>query len=150
MLLQSKNAETQRILAETRSALTGHADENSRLILENDALREELDMLKASSVAAAAAESGKNNSSNVTLEDIETLELLLGETRAKLASALLRVDDLTLAKDFALRQLDYERMLRLSMEKERDAYSAAYEASLQHSEKWAKDKVKHQTLFSLR
>jgi hypothetical protein len=64
----------------------------------------------------------------------------VAEARSKLARALQNLDDLTLIKDFALKQLEQEKLTRIHVEKERDAYMAAYEASLTHFDKWSRSK----------
>lgn len=80
---------------------------------------------------------------HIELEDFRLLEFKLAETRSKLARTQQLNEDLHLAKEQALRELDQERLTRIHIEKERDAYSAAYEASLQHFERWTKAKVKN-------
>jgi hypothetical protein len=74
--------------------------------------------------------------SHRTEEEFRQVEFKLAETRSKLARSQQAFDDLVLAKDSALLELEKERMIRLHIEKERDAYSAAYEQSLNHFEKW--------------
>lgn len=66
------------------------------------------------------------------------LELLLAETRAKLQRAEAAYQDMAQIKDAALQELESERALRIHAEKERDAFSAAYEASLEHFERWTR------------
>jgi DNA repair exonuclease SbcCD ATPase subunit len=96
------------------------------------------------------------------------LELLLAEARARAANAEAALRDTVTIKDAALQELQKERLLRIHVgkrpslyefcanpsppllpipfwpfpwllaEKERDAYSAAYEASLQHFDKWSR------------
>ncbi len=83
-----------------------------------------------------------------TEEEFRQLEFKLAETRSKLARTQQAYDDLSLAKDSALIELEKERMIRLHVEKERDAYSAAYEQSLLHFEKWT-TKAKTKSKFSL-
>lgn len=91
------------------------------------------------------------------------LEHLLVEERRKVTQLETALRDMMLIKDSALLELERERGLRIHAgieliafgscvinihvwycihftEKERDAYSAAYEASLQHFEKWTKSK----------
>eukprot|EP01031_Cornospumella_fuschlensis_P034820 gene34820-42169_t len=74
-------------------------------------------------------------------EDFRLLEFKLAETRSKLARAQQVFEDCHLAKEQALRELEAERQRRIHVEKERDAYSAAYEASLQHFERWSRHKA---------
>lgn len=93
------------------------------------------------------------------------LEHLLAETRTKLLQTEAAYQDIITARDAMLHDLEQERSVRIHagkvyahpskicmylscslrlsvksvfVEKERDAYSAAYEASLQHFEKWTK------------
>jgi chromosome segregation ATPase len=80
--------------------------------------------------------------------EFRELEFKLAETRSKLARTQQAYDDLSLAKDSALIELEKERMIRLHVEKERDAYSAAYEQSLLHFEKWS-TKTKPTSKFAL-
>lgn len=51
-------------------------------------------------------------------------------------------DELRIAKDVAEKDLQREKHKRILAQKERDAYSAAYEASLRHFEKWSSAKLK--------
>lgn len=119
--------------------------ENERLKQEAAEMRQEkLQAQIAQRTAEAAAKSTEEEAANATArsgEDFEALEFKLAETRAKLARYQQNLEDLTLAKDFTVKELEKERMTRIHIEKERDAYSAAYEASLQHLNKWAKAKA---------
>mmetsp|Transcript_5104 Transcript_5104/g.8652 ORF Transcript_5104/g.8652 Transcript_5104/m.8652 type:complete len:208 (-) Transcript_5104:45-668(-) len=69
------------------------------------------------------------------------LEHLLAETRTKLLQMEASYQDILSTKEVILRELEQERAMRIHVEKERDAYSAAYEASLQHFDKWSKAKL---------
>lgn len=81
-----------------------------------------------------AAESGPSE------EAYRELEFKLAETRARMARFQQNLEDITLARDCTIKELERERLSRIHAEKERDAYSAAYESSLKHLDKWAKTK----------
>lgn len=133
--LQAKDKESRKEIVSSRVKISTLMDENLRLEAENELLKKEVELMreKESRVVSNQDESAR---------ELQDLEFMLGQTRAKFASALQKIDDLLLAKEFALQQLKYEQTLRLAMEKERDSYSAAYAAALEHSEKWGKGKVK--------
>jgi regulator of replication initiation timing len=101
-----------------------------------------------------------------TDNDYKALEYKFAETRSKLARIQQAQDDQLLAKEILEKEIDIERSKRLLAEKERlvpcllrlhlhghasdnltiiypcrDAYIAAYEASLKHFEKWSKTKI---------
>ncbi len=120
------------------------ANENKRIRLENASLLQQVQATTKTSLTTVCSPtkccSTTTSDSQRTCTDFEALELLLGETRSKLARSLQTLDDLSLAKDFAVRQLEQERLARVHVEKERDAYSAAYEASLIHFDKWSRAK----------
>ena len=65
------------------------------------------------------------------------LEFRLAETRSKFARSSQMLEDQMLANKNLERDLTYEIELRKHAEKERDAYMAAYEASIKHFEKFA-------------
>lgn len=71
---------------------------------------------------------------------VRDVEFKLAETRSKLARCQQANEDFAIGKEQLTRELDYERTLRKQAEKERDAYSSAYESCLRHLEKWAKAK----------
>lgn len=91
-----------------------------------------------SSTALVSTGNPRNNENGKqrTEEEFRQLEFKLAETRSKLARTQQAYEDLSLAKDSALIELEKERMIRIHAERERDAYSAAYEQSLLHFEKW--------------
>jgi uncharacterized coiled-coil protein SlyX len=116
------------------------------VIRENERLKQELNDVKNFNLdnqsSPPGVESGAQDGQNFRSEqEFQELEFKLAETRSKLARYQQNVEDLTLARDYTLKELDRERMTRIHIEKERDAYSAAYEASLEHLNKWAKAKV---------
>eukprot|EP01039_Chlorochromonas_danica_P001301 gene1301-1420_t len=122
--------------------------ENLALRCANDQLYHENQHLKLSlseyeKIHQSNGLSGGSATQHIELEDFRLLEFKLAETRSKLARTQQLNEDLHLAKEQALRELDQERLTRIHIEKERDAYSAAYEASLQHFERWTKAKVKN-------
>lgn len=69
--------------------------------------------------------------------DFDEVEFHLAETRSRLARTSAALDDRSIAIEGLERELDIERGVRMHVEKERDAYMAAYEASLRHFEMWA-------------
>ena len=73
--------------------------------------------------------------------ELKTLQTKNAELRARLTRMEKSYDDMCVAKDALVQELEHERMLRIHIEKERDAYSAAYEVSLQHFEKLTKSDV---------
>lgn len=107
---------------------------NEQLQRENERLLHRISDLEQNQLTNNLAQSTSNSHNN---EDFRHMEFKLAETRSKLARSQQAYDDLILAKDSALLELEKERMIRLHIEKERDAYSAAYEQSLLHFEKWA-------------
>ena len=54
---------------------------------------------------------------------------------------MISLQDQILAKDLLHKELEKERLIRQHIEKERDAFSAAYEASIRHFEKLSKLKI---------
>lgn len=69
-------------------------------------------------------------------ESFAQLEFKLAETRAKLARKEQACDDLLISKEDLARDLELERLKLSHVERERDAFSAAYETSLTHFDKW--------------
>ena len=65
------------------------------------------------------------------------LEFRLAEARSKFARSSQMLEDQVLTTKNLERDLSYEIELRKHAEKERDAYMAAYEASIKHFEKFA-------------
>lgn len=74
-------------------------------------------------------------------EKYKDLEFKLAEARSKLARAQQAQDDHLLARELAEKRLEQEKLGRSHAEKERDAYAAAYEASLKHFERWSEKKI---------
>lgn len=132
--LLSKTEEYDSKLLQLNHANIDLVSQNSRLALENSMLRLQLEEALCQQ-SSAARPSGQH-----TEKEYQEMEYRLAETRSKLARALQTFDDLSLAKDFAVKQLEQERLARVHVEKERDAYSAAYEASLTHFDKWSRSK----------
>jgi hypothetical protein len=69
--------------------------------------------------------------------DFNDVEMRLAETRSRLARSAQALDDQKIARECLEKELQMERKVRMHCEKERDAYMAAYEASLKHFEVWA-------------
>ncbi|KAJ1409266.1 hypothetical protein B484DRAFT_456115 [Ochromonadaceae sp. CCMP2298] len=98
---------------------------NKELVAENERLSE-------------GGGDSQHNSGNVSVcPSPRAMELLLSETRAKLAKLEMAHSETLRGQHDLQRELDREKWARVHAEKERDAYSAAYEASLQHFEKWS-------------
>lgn len=119
---------------EYNSQLISLTNTNVDLVSKNEKLTKENDELKAQLVALQKLKI--DTESNNTEERFRLVEFKLAETKSRLARTLQTFDDLTLAKDFALKELEQERLMRIHAEKERDAYCAAYEASLSHFDRW--------------
>jgi septal ring factor EnvC (AmiA/AmiB activator) len=88
----------------------------------------------------------RSTSETVLTEDLSEatkyneLEYKFAETRSQLARSQQTAEDLSLTRDLLEKELEQERRRREHAEKERDAYSSAYEASLKHFEKWSEKK----------
>lgn len=119
-------------------------------IRENERLRHYIEELESQQYRAASVKDLVNENrdddnflateSGPTEEAYRELEFKLAETRARMARFQQNLDDITLARDCTIKELERERLTRIHAEKERDAYSAAYESSLKHLDKWAKTK----------
>ena len=110
---------------------------NEELMRENSLLRKFRDDYGEEQKANAPTAVGKSDPD----ESFKDLEFRLAEARSKLARALQSQDDHLLAREMAEKRLDQEKLARSHAEKERDAYAAAYEASLKHFEKWSQRKI---------
>lgn len=119
--------------------------ENERLKQEVTDMRNERTTSQVLSTPGAAAPSSVPT---VSEQDYQALEFKLAETRAKLARFQQHFEDLTLAREVTVKELERERLLRLKAEKERDAYSAAYEMSLKKIDHWAQTKALAKRVFS--
>ena len=69
------------------------------------------------------------------------LEHKLSEYTSKLERVQKAYNDQLVAREIIEKELQREKHKRLLAEKERDAYSGAYEASLKHFERWSKSKL---------
>ena len=78
----------------------------------------------------------KNSSAIVPNTDVN-----LAEAIKKLNQMQKLCEDQTIAKDLAEKELAKEKQKRRLAQKERDSYSAAYEASLRHYDRWASHKL---------
>jgi len=130
LLARSEDYEVQ------QASMRDLARRNEELMRENAVLRrsrdESIEKQKASAEVAA----------NSDLEErFKDLEFKLAEARSKLARAQQSQDDHLLARELAEKRLEQEKLSRSHAEKERDAYAAAYEASLKHFEKWSQRRV---------
>jgi AmiR/NasT family two-component response regulator len=134
----------------TLTDLTSRNDELSR---ENMQLRSKIAADAAARTSSASQLSNSTASgASSTLESFplseddiaiqcRDLEYKLGEARSKLARTQQSLEDQILARELVEKELEKERLMRMHSEKERDAYSAAYEASLKHFERWSKTKL---------
>ena len=120
---------------------------NERLINESQSLRNQIIELKSS--AAVNSMISKDMSKLVTGTVVEKdefyadLEFKFAETRSELARMKEINDDLLAQLDNGANLLNEEKLRRIHSEKERDAYSSAYEASMVHFEKWVNDSRKN-------
>lgn len=136
-LLLSKTEEFDTQLCEMTIINNELKAQNKSLEIDNQRLRCQLDALKATAVTKCGiddpcAEAGTNADSGQSLKE------MLTDMQSKLSRSEQAYDDICVAKDAAIKEFERERMLRIHIEKERDAYSAAYEASLNHFEKWTR------------
>lgn len=122
--------------------------ENERLKQESSDVRNvlspETPLLHVSSTLLQAVTSAPRDTPPIGMiseEEYQALEFKLAETRAKLARYQQHFEDLSLAKENTVKELNKERSLRKRIEKERDAYSAAYEMSLKKIDHWAQTKA---------
>ena len=134
LMYQSDESENQmNIIQMNLNEITKRNDE---LSIENILLKEKLTVIY-------------NKSNNKTIEQQQTytaieyqqLEYKYAETRSKLARIEQAQDDHILAKEVIEKDLEIEKSRRILAEKERDAYIAAYEASLKHFEKFSRTKL---------
>ena len=130
LLARSEDFETQ------QSTLRELAARNEELQRENTLLKKFRDeYIEEQKVAAAAA-------ANSDLEErYKDLEFKLAEARSKLARAQQAQDDHLIAREASDKLLEREKQRSAHLEKERDAYAAAYEASLKHFERWSQKRV---------
>jgi hypothetical protein len=130
------------------SVIVGDAVSTASSQRENERLLQRIAELETLNSSKSVHPFEKQSSSLRSDGEFRELEFKLAETRSKLARTQQAYDDLSLAKDSALIELEKERMIRVHVEKERDAYSAAYEQSLLHFERWS-TKTKLTSKFAL-
>lgn len=75
----------------------------------------------------------------LTLSAFDELERLYVEAKCKLAQAMSDIDDMEIIKCSLVEKLQKEQQRRIVAEKERDAYCAAYEATIRHIKTHIKD-----------
>eukprot|EP01036_Dinobryon_divergens_P024323 gene24323-32760_t len=102
---------------------------NRDLRRRNQAMSEENKMLRLQ-------QKEQERVGNQEQDSFSQLEFKLAETRAKLARTQQAFEDLLLSKEDVDRELELERLKLAHVERERDAFSAAYETSLTHFDKW--------------
>jgi len=124
-----------------QASLRELASRNEELLRENAVLRKFREEYIEQQQSAADAVASRSKSSEDLEERYKELEFTLAETRSKLARAQQAQDDHLLARELAEKRLEQEKVGRSHAEKERDAYAAAYEASLKHFERWSNRKI---------
>ena len=113
------------------------------LSIANETLSQENATLRTiGSMVSTASEGSRSSSSKYN-----DLEYRFAVTRSNLARAQQVAEDQVLAREVIERELHHEQRRREHAEKERDAYSSAYEASLKHFERWS-EKKQQQTKLS--
>lgn len=118
--------------------------ENERLKQESFELKQQQQVAKGSNNLPSTPTTPNSPAPavvTVSEQEYHALEFKLAETRAKLARYQQNLEDLSLAKEVTVKELEKERLLRVKAEKERDAYSAAYEMSLKKIDHWAQTKA---------
>ena len=111
-----------------QSNLLALSTQNEELLIENAMLKDTLSM---------SPMTPKDPSEDAYRE----LEYKLAETRSRLARLQQSQEDQLLAREVVEKELEMEKSRRISAEKERDAYIAAYEDSLMHIEKFSRAKL---------
>mmetsp|Transcript_17326 Transcript_17326/g.29300 ORF Transcript_17326/g.29300 Transcript_17326/m.29300 type:complete len:226 (+) Transcript_17326:152-829(+) len=122
---------------------------NKQLVLDNEKLHQQLQSIEHDAAVASTSSplssgrmsfsdshNGNVNNGITNSSGSKALELLLAETRHRLLVAEQAHHDACVDRDAIAEQLEQEKVVRTIVEKERDAYSAAYEASLEHFDKW--------------
>ena len=112
------------------------------LITANETLSRENENLRKIGSEVSNPDDGGGNTS-----EYNALEYKFAVTRSNLARAQQVAEDQVLAREVIERELHHEQRRREHAEKERDAYSSAYEASLKHFERWS-EKKQQQTKLS--
>jgi hypothetical protein len=130
-LLMSKTEEFDKEFMELNEINHELKAKNEQLTHDNDELKE-----KVQSLEQKLHDEQQLKELQKT-QQYEQLEYKLAETKGMLAKYQQLYEDMMMVKEIAVAELEKERLHRVHAEKERDAYSAAYEASLQHFEKWS-------------
>lgn len=143
-LLTFKNEEYDRQLLELHQSNLELKSVNGKLNRENESLLQRIKVLEEAEIRLSKASSNDAAEKNFEQQLIQ-MEFKLAETRAKLARSEQHLEDQLLAKDLILKEYEKEKNARVHVEKERDAYSAAYQSSLQQFEKWLKFKQNQQS-----
>jgi chromosome segregation ATPase len=138
LLTRTEDFESQ--ICQVQSNLLNLTVANKSLHSENEILK---DVLEKQNCQRKTPDEAEPSSGGQLPENYYDLEYRLAETRAQLARSQQATEDLLLARELLEKELEHERRRREHAEKERDAYSAAYEASLKHFEKWS-EKKQHQ------
>jgi len=147
--LLSRNEENNDKMSELQRELLRYKASYEEIKAENESLKLALRKIKGSNeggnadesavaeVATGAADTISASSAQLLRNDFNDVEMRLAETRSRLARSAQALDDQKIARECLEKELQMERKVRMHCEKERDAYMAAYEASLKHFEMWA-------------
>ena len=138
-LLLARSDDMEHEMTAVKTKLSALTTLNETLNLENDSLR------KIGCNLSGVIGDGTNTSSSSSRYN--DLEYKFAVTRSNLARAQQVAEDQVLAREVIERELHHEQRRREHAEKERDAYSSAYEASLKHFERWS-EKKQQQTKLS--
>lgn len=136
-VLYSKGEEKDRLLADAQGIILELSARNDRLEKENKMLTPRY----------ASESNPPSHLVGVGIDDVavaETharaalvqLESVLSETRQQFAAVQRELESATIHKAKLEKELALEHHRRVTAEKERDAYAAAYETSLKHFEAW--------------
>lgn len=113
---------------------------NEQLNRENEDLKSQLEELEArvASNEKTGPDSNIPRSVNSIDMDYSELEFKYAEVKSRLAKSQQQNEDLTMTRDALLAECEREKFLRQKADREKDAYSTAYQASVQQIEKWSK------------
>jgi len=135
-LILSKTEEFDKEFMELNEINHELKSKNEKITCENLQLKDTIQELEQKLTNEASLKAQEKT------HEYQQLEFRLAETKSVLAKYLQLYEDMAMTKEIAVVELEREKLHRIHVEKERDAYSAAYEASLQHFEKWSKTQKK--------
>lgn len=140
-LLLARSDDMEHEMNAVKSKLLAMTVISETLKLENENLR------KIGSNLTGIVSEGSSTNNSSSSSRYNDLEYKFAVTRSNLARAQQVAEDQVLAREVIERELHHEQRRREHAEKERDAYSSAYEASLKHFERWS-EKKQQQTKLS--